>query len=97
MLPLPHAHHDENRSKTTRKIGVTLEGAQHKNERSLAKGIHISACSKTESQDVRKLLRVFVDLRREKHVVSIEGSKNPMNQKGRFLTLALDTFQFPFT
>ena len=55
-------------------MGVTLEGKLHECKGcSMAKGIRMSIPSNTNSREDKRLSRVFVDLRGNKHVTSVGG------------------------
>ena len=63
-------------------MGVTLEGKLHECKGcSMAKGICMSIPSKTNSRKDKRLSRVFLDLRGNKHMASM-GEQVPDDYKG---------------
>ena len=81
-----HAHaHDGALRKTTKQMGVTLEGKLHECKGcSSAKGNRMSIPSKTHCREDKILSRVFVDLGGNKYVTSMGGDKYPIIMRDAF-------------
>ena len=82
--------------KTTKQMGITLEGKLHECKGcSMAEGIRVSISSKTNSRENKKRSRrVFVDLGGNKHLTSAGENKYPMIIRDYFLRYAWLYFIF---